>query len=451
MPRSSNVSMHTLPNGFRVIYEKSANVLPITSIQLLCDVGSVYEPPKLRGVSHFIEHMVFKGTKNIPDSRTLYKYFDKQGAYFNAATYKRYTIYNVKCNDTFVNKAVEILADILMNSVFDKKEYRKELDVVIEENIKNVNDYENSQSDAIDKMLYEGSNYQYPIDCIEYHRTRSLPHKDVIKYYNTFYHPNNMILSIVSNQPIKTIMSHIMKSYFASKNNGADDNVSHQSVLYMPIVTQTEPKYDIQSINKSDATYLTVAFRTCSQYSKDKYVLNMLKRILGGFFSSRLFLVLREDNGLTYRSSITTQYCETSGSFIISAITNHDTLIKHGAKQLGVLPLIIKMLNDLLKNGVSQTELTLAKNYNQGSTLLDMEDIDNIAVHNAEHLLLYSDKTEFVPYSKVFETYYAPITTTEIFNVIQTYIRKANMNVSVYGSENPKINIIKKECAKLLH
>ena len=83
---SSNIQSHVYPNGFRFVYEKSANTLPITSIQLFCDVGSVYETENIRGASHFIEHMCFKGTEKKHTSKEIFIEYDKIGAYFNAYT-----------------------------------------------------------------------------------------------------------------------------------------------------------------------------------------------------------------------------------------------------------------------------------------------------------------------------------------------------------------------------
>jgi len=93
------IKIHTFPNGFRLIHEISKNKLPLTSIDAYCDLGSIYEKPNMRGVSHFIEHMCFKGTKKIPYSKDIFKQYDETGGYLNASTYKRYTIYTLKCHD----------------------------------------------------------------------------------------------------------------------------------------------------------------------------------------------------------------------------------------------------------------------------------------------------------------------------------------------------------------
>jgi hypothetical protein len=132
----------TFPNGFRFVYEKLRNSAPITSIQVFCDLGSVYENDETRGISHFIEHMTFKGTKKNPNSIKLFLEYDKIGAELNAYTDKRFTCYMVKCEDEHVENSLKVLADMLLNSTFDRTEYKKEEKVVIEENINSNDDPE---------------------------------------------------------------------------------------------------------------------------------------------------------------------------------------------------------------------------------------------------------------------------------------------------------------------
>jgi predicted Zn-dependent peptidase len=156
---------------------------------------------------------------------------------------------------------------------------------------------------------------------------------------------------------------------------------------------------------------------------------------------------LREDNGLTYHSSAETQYYEIAGSFTINAITNENKLI-HNGKRKGVLPLIIHVLNDLIKNGITNRELLLIKNYFKGKNVINMEDSDTLSIYNSEYMLLYSDVKEYVPYDKVYDTFYKNITKEDIHMVIQKYLKKINMNICVL-SKKIRENTVKHECEKL--
>jgi predicted Zn-dependent peptidase len=444
----SKIEQFTFPNGFRIVYEKSKNTLPIASIFIFCDVGSVYEDDSLRGVSHFIEHMCFKGTKKILHSKEIFKEFDKSGADYNASTYKRYTYYNLKCPNENIETYLLILSDMILNSTFVKKEFDKELKVVVEENIKDKDDLENDLDDYTDKLVYQGTAFENPIDIVEYHK-KPYSHEKIVDFYRLFYQPNNIVLSIVSNISFSSIKTMIKKSFFYKKKSENMDILKNRKLaLYLPPTLQTGSRYLIHKVKKSSVTYLSLSFRTCNQFSLDKYRLNLLQFLLGSLLSSRLFQLLREDNGLTYSSSIDTQYCEVLGDFTINAITDPDKLIKNG-QELGVLPLIIQMMKDLIKHGITESELNLAKHFIRGRMKLNMEDNDNNAIYNGEQVIMYPQEESIVPYEKVYETYYKDITLKQIMDVIQKYFIKSNMNICILGEHVPSEKIIRRECEKL--
>ena len=165
---------HTYPNGFRIIYENSFSRIPISSAFIVCDMGSVYEYDKMRGASHFIEHMCFKGTKKIPDSNDIFAEYSKIGAYFNAFTDRRYTCYTVKCQDEYLEHSLQVVSDMLMNSTFKKSEFVKEHKVIIEENNNNENNPENVLNDEVNKTLYRGSSYEHQVDTLSFHHKNAL-------------------------------------------------------------------------------------------------------------------------------------------------------------------------------------------------------------------------------------------------------------------------------------
>lgn len=443
------VKIHTFPNGFQFIYEKSKNKLPVSSIQVFCELGSIHENDNNRGVSHFIEHMCFKGTKEVPSSKDIFRQYDQAGAYLNGSTHKRRTNYVIKCQDSFLENLVHVMSDMLLNSVFDKKEFEKEYKVVLEENSKSDNDYESLLVDIVDENVYKGTRYQYAVDCSEYHKKKHLDYEEVLRMYKLFYQPNNMIFSIVTNKSYDSILRILKKSHFMTKPPSVPTNPTTtleelKSVAYIPAVPQTSPQYIIHKVPDSSVTYLAVTFRTCTRYSPDKHILMIIKKIIGGFFSSRLFMVLREDNGLTYSSYVSSDNVEMLGDFTTIAISQSTKLLKNGAHKKGVLPLIIEMFNDMIQNGITESELQVTKNYMKGKMFMKMEDNNAKAVYNADHLLLYKDKEEYVPYENMFEKYYAPVTREQVNSIIRKYFKKENMTVTVVGTNLPKEGVIKK-------
>jgi predicted Zn-dependent peptidase len=443
----TSVKQATFPNGFRIIYQKPKNELPITSIHTFCDLGSFYENDKVRGVSHFIEHMCFKGTKKLPKYTHIYRQYDDIGAYFNASTHKRYTEYNIKCQDENFDNSIIVLADMLLNSVFDRKEFEKEHKVVIEENVKDSDDYDNIMYDLLDKMVYQGTPFEYPIDTVEYHTKNNLLYEDVISIYKIFYQPINMVISIVSNLSFSTILRTLKKTDFYKKQSSQLMVLNrYKEIRFQPPI-QTEPRYSIHKV-RGNVSHLSIAFRTCSRTSPDKYVLNLLKKSMAGFFSSRLFTLLREENGLTYSSWVSTEYFENIGQFVISTVMRSDKLIKNENKK-GVLPLIIDLLNDLIQHGITRSELHLTKHYIRGKMGLQMEDNDISAVHNGQYLLLDSMTTKYVKYEDIYSTYYEPITREHIKQIIQKYFLKRNMSVCILGEKLPSERRIREECEKI--
>jgi len=471
------IKTHTFDNGFRIIYEKPNNNTPLSSIQLFCDVGSVHEYDGIRGASHFIEHMCFKGTKRFPQSKDILLSFDKLGADFNAYTEKRMTCYHINCDKEHIDNCIQLISDMLLNSIFDKKEYKKEYEVVLEENIRNENDPDVIADENLDVLLYKGSSYEFHIDNINFHKI-PLKYKDVLEYYNKFYIPNRFVLSIASNISFDKIISFVKKSYFM-KNNNTNITPLHicnaQSVSPRSLITahnvgvlneqrcnkemllphsinlNIEPQNEIQyNLHKKVGivtTVLYIGFRTCNDLCIDKYSLKLLNTMVDGL-SGKLSILLRENNGLTYTSSSSVNFYENIGDFVISAETDSKKLLKTGNKK-GVLPLIIELLNDLITKGVTNKEVEMAKKIKREKMNISNQDNYTLAEHNGKEMLLYGDNHNFVSHSDLFDTYYKDLNKTDINNVIQKYFKPENMSVSIVGEHIPSLYVMKTECEKL--
>jgi predicted Zn-dependent peptidase len=439
------INKHTFDNGFRIVHENPQSKLPVTSIQLFCDYGSVNEIDGLHGAAHFIEHMCFKGTRKIPNGKEIFINYDKIGAYFNANTERRYTRYIIVCQDDYVNNCIYILSDMLMNSTFNKKEFEKERKVVVEENIRN----EDNASDIIDvnmnKMLYNGSSYANEIDTLSFHTAKTLQYEDVFEMYKMFYVPNRMVLSIVSNISFQKINEALQRTYFMKTPKICNFNYNK----YQKITTfskQDKIEYNIQTKKGLTTLHVSIGFRTCPYNSEDKYILNLLSNIIGGTTSSRLFTMLRQDNGLTYRSHSYTTYYEHLGDLTIEIETDYHKILKDGNKK-GIIPLIIGMLNDLIKKGVSQTELTNTKSNLKGSMALDLQSVETSTFHNGLCFLMENDPQ--IPYIDLYDKCYSSITKKQINQMIHTYFIKENMSVCLLGEHVPTIEKVKEECEKL--
>jgi predicted Zn-dependent peptidase len=441
------VLTHTFPNGFRVVYEKPMNDIPITAAYVFCDIGSIHEHDGIRGASHFIEHMCFKGTSKIPDSNNIFIEYAKIGAYFNAFTVKRYTCYTIKCQDDYLQHSLEIISDMLMHSLFNKKEFEKEHKVVVQENVNSSNDPDSITADEMDNMLYKGSSYQFPVDDLTYHTRDTLSYADVVNFYHAFYHPSNMVLSIVSHLSFETIKKMIYSTSFTKKIKIVPPlimpNVNHGVALQHAIEYKMVEKKGITN------AHISIGFRVCGRDSPDKYILRILSKIMGTGFTGRLMKILREKHGLVYSAYCDTTFYEHTGDFLFNTKTEINNLLPRG-KRLGVLPLLIKVINDMMRNGVTEDEIKVAKGHFKGTALMSLEDISNQTKYNGEGLLISQCEEKVVPYSQIYETFIEKITRKDIVEVIERYFSRKNMCVCLLSEKLPSIETIRRECEKII-
>jgi predicted Zn-dependent peptidase len=439
-----HIKTHTFENGFRIIYEKSNNNIPISAVNIICDVGSAYETDNLRGSSHFIEHMCFKGTKNIKKAKELFIEFDKVGSYVNAFTTKRFTSYVFKCESKDLQKLTAIYSDMIMNSVFDKNEYEKEHKVVIEENIKDNNDAEYQIFVDSDKLIYNGSSFEFPVDSYEYHLDKTLLYDDVVEFYKENYIPNRMIFSIVTYISFEKVIKIIEKSKFMSKKK-SKTNIFINYNLH----PQNDIQFKLTNKRGVDNILLTIGFRTCGNNNEDKYKLEFVSNILCGTMSGRIFMILREKYGLIYSSEIETDYYDENGNFVIFTQTDLHKIIKYKNKK-GVIPIIISLLNDLIKNGITQEEFLITKGNIKGNMLIEMEDINNHSEYNGIELLLKKDDLPVILYSQIYKKYFQEMKREDVNNMIKHYFTRERMSVCLLGEKLPTLQSIEKEFHKFL-
>ena len=432
------VQTHVMENGLTIVYEKSYTKTPITSLYVFCDLGSIHEPDHLKGASHMIEHMCFKGNRTIPTAKGILDQYSSIGAQFNAFTLKRYTCYYLRAQDIYTEHCIKIMSSMLLNSTFKLKEFQKEERVVIEENVKSGDNPQNRMYKWKDEMIYKGSSYELPQDDVEFHKT-PFSCKEVFEFYKAFYQPRRMVLSVVSNLSFESIFNMIEKTPFSKKNECTLDKYK----INYQIPIQERIQYKRVTDSSKHTILLMISFRTCNQNSSEKYCFEILNDILSRPMSGRMSILLREDNGLTYVSNATTANYEHSGDFTLYAQMDKTKILKNGKKK-GVLPILISMLNSLYEKGVTASEIKTAKTNIKGRQVFDSEDNSNQADTNGEQWLLYQT---VVPSSQVYETHYKKIQKEDINGVIRKYFKKTNMNVILYGDPIP-LHTIQTECEK---
>jgi len=419
----------TYNNGFRIVHEKPIFPSRITSIQVFCNIGSIHEPDESRGSAHFIEHMCFKGTTRLKSAKEVNQIFDQTGSNSNAYTDRRYTCYYVDTDKDNVKTCISVLSDMLLNSVFDKKEYMKEREVVREEMVKDEDDYELLSLTNADKQIYAGSPYEHPVDELKYHEGKhALKYENILEIYKQFYTPSNFILSICSSIPFETVCKYVEQTDFVKI-----ESKKHEPPVILSIKPQSSVVYCLEK-RPTNPVHICIGFRTCSLMHPDKYCLKLLKTVLSGKINSRMFMLLREENGLTYSSYAYTDFFEHMGDFKMYAECDAVKLFKNGTGP-GVFPLLCQMICDLLEHGVTKEELLTAKGFSKGSQKMNAEDSSVIAKYNGKKQLFnhltaprYADK-----YKKLIE----PVTREDLHRCIRQYFCRERMVVSIVSAKPP--------------
>ncbi len=459
--KTHSIQTHTFENGFRVVYEAPYNGMDISDMRVYCRVGSAYEPDELRGASHFIEHMCFKGTEKRPTSRDISLVFDEIGAYLNATTDKQYTYYSISTYSKYTQRCLETVADMMLHSTFPTGEYEKELDVVIEENVKNASEPEDGMYEKLDEMMYAGTPYAQPVDTLRFHQGKHeddlLNRKRVLAFYHQYYVPENMMLSIVSSYSFSSILNMLSKTAFTRLRRGGSapvppilnhhgDPLHPTRVLPPSIKLNTDYTLHLHSIPNITSTNIAIGFRTCSLYDdKTIYILHVLSTILGGTFMSRLFLVLREKHGLTYSSGTSVEYYENIGGFVINATTDTAKLLRNGQHK-GVLPVLMDLLKDLVEKGITKKEEEYIQHFMEGKYQMNTELSNHQCAYNAKHAFL-NNKTEdtMVPFFRVYGDILQYITSPQIHQMIRQYFTRDNMFITIHGGKLPSEASIRRE------
>lgn len=424
-----------LTNGFQVIYEKPPCSIPLTSLYVVCRISTVYEPQHLRGVSHLIEHMSFKGTTRTPDTQKFLEQFNTLGIEFNATTFHECVRFEIKCSDNHVEKCIKLLSESILSCDFSFKNFKKEENVVDEENRRNDDDPEYIVAIANYELVFDDTQFQFPVDHTNYHTTK-FNYKEVYDYYKKTYIPSNLFLSITTNISFENIINYIKKSQFSK-------GVSHPQVSINYIPQRDGFEYQIIHKKTFKTIFLNVSFKTCDYYNQDRFMLNLLATILGSGLNGRLVDTLRQKHGLVYYANAWTDYNFCGGTFTISTQCDPNSLMK----QNGVLPLLIKELKKLNK-GITQKELSIAKIKTKERDVFDLENANTLTTYNAWELL-YKPFSQIIPYSKTYKTNIENITLADMNACIKKYFCFERMCLIVVGSNIPSTDSLLEECCKL--
>jgi predicted Zn-dependent peptidase len=330
--------------------------------------GSRNETPDNNGISHFIEHMLFKGTEKF-STKDIANIFDAIGGNVNAYTAKEYTCYYAKVLDEHLAVAAEVLADMIFHSVFDEEELKKEKNVIIEE----IAMYEDAPDDMVHDLIYEAAfgehSLAYPIIGTEKNLQR-MDAEELKAYMRRNYFVENTVISIAGNVDERII--DLLEKHFGSfSNHGNQDAVSN------PHFVGGQKFHHKQT----EQNHICLAFPGCALDDDRLFAMTVLNNVIGGGMSSRLFQEIREKKGLAY--SVYSYHSAYRDSGLLNIY------IGTAPKQSGeVLNITLEELGKIMANGISEDELKRAKEQLKGSLILSLESTNSRMNRNGKNELM---------------------------------------------------------------
>lgn len=383
------------------------------TVFIMVGVGSRYESEKQAGLTHFIEHMLFKGTEKRPNTLAISEELDSVGGEFNAFTAKDRTAYYAKVDAQHLERALDVLSDIYLNSKLEQHEIDREKGTIIQE----LNMYEDapmrSVSDVFDQLIF--SKHSLGREIIGYKKTvSSFKRKDFINYMNSFYLANDTVVCVAGKFDEKKILSKV-KKYFASMDKGKKPAVKKI------VQKQKKPMIAIKQ-KKTDQTHLILGARAYNQEHPDRFALGILATILGGNMSSRLFTEVREKRGLAYSVHTDTDTYVDCGYIATQAGVEHENLEE-------TVKIILAEYKKTTIEKVSEKELRNAKDYIKGRSVMGLEQSDEVAMYCADQEVR---KNKIMTPEEFFANV-EKVTADDVLRVAKNVFKDKNLNLAVIG------------------
>jgi predicted Zn-dependent peptidase len=399
----------TLSNGIRVVSEtlpKSRSV----SIGVWVKVGSRHEPPEIGGVSHFIEHLFFKGTQK-RTAKDIAIEMDSIGGEMNAFTSQETTTYYAKVVDEHLPVAIDILSDILLGSKFDPVEMEKERKVILEE-IKGVED---TPDDYIHELftntVWPDNSLGRPIlgtkDTI-----KSLKHENIITYIDNYYSPKEIVISVAGNFEHARLIELLNMSFGRLSRSGIPKKEEMPAFTGAVVVKKKQ----------LEQVQLCIGCKGLNYTHEDRYVISALNTVLGNSMSSRLFQEIREQNALAYSIySYVTSYRDT-GLLTVYAGTDPSNALE-------VARLVLKEFKKITEEGITSAEETRVKNQIKGSLVLSLESSSSHMSRIARQEMYYGKYVSMDDIIKGVEK----VTAGQVQRLAQQLFSRENISLTILG------------------
>ncbi len=414
----------TLPNGLQIV------IVPMqerdsSGVAIWVKTGARHETPKISGVSHYLEHMLFKGTKK-RTTRQIKEEIEGVGGMLNAFTGEESTCYFAKLLARHVPVALDVLSDMVIDATLDAKELEKERTVILEE-IKMYRDLPaHHVHDLMSELLWPNQPLGRSIAGTDKTVT-GLTRSEIVNYKKLHYHPKNILVSVSGPVNAEEVIAQI-EGIFSYKSN------LPESSFEAAVSKQLKPKTHIYE-KKTEQTHLVIGFHGLSRFHPDRYKLGLMNVILGANMSSRLFEEVREKRGLAYEIKSGSSFYHDTGAFSISAGVETK-------KAPMAIQVILKELKKISKERVKAGELRRAKDYFMSQLCMALEDTLDHLLWAGERVL---DKKELPDRNRIQEKIDS-VTEKDVQEIAEKIFRQQNLNLAMIGPVDTKMqNQIQKD------
>ncbi len=403
------MNKHTLKNGLRVVLLPEKNTFAVT-VLALCKTGSKNESKDISGISHFLEHLLFKGTKKRPSQMAIAEPLDRVGGSYNAFTGEEYTGYYAKVDAKHFELALDIISDIYLNSKLDSKEINRERNVIIEE----INMYYDHPIYYVQnlwmKALYGDQPAGWDIAGTK-ESLQGIKRKTLEEYLKSQYVSSNTVICIAGNFNEKKAKAQVAKYFSTIRNTPFKEKAPVKE-------EQTSPQCLVH-YRKTDQTHFCLGVRGYDLFDEKRYAKQIIGVLLGGMMSSRLFMEVREKLGLAY-------YIKTEASF------DTDTgflVTRAGVKNEKAEKAVSVVLKEYKKTKFSLEEISKGKAHLKGKMALALESSDNKAsFFGLQELLKGETLTLSQIYDKIDE-----VSPEDINRVAEEIFRPERLNLALIG------------------
>ncbi len=408
----NNYKKTTLKNGLRIITVPVKETKTV-SILVLVGTGSKYETKEINGLSHFLEHMLFKGTKKRPNTLKLIEPLDKIGGHYNAFTGQEHTGFWAKVDAGHLDLALDWVSDIYLNSKLEQAEINREKGTILQE----LNMYLDTPSEYVDQLwtnlLYGNQPAGWSVIGTK-ELINSVRREQFTKYLKEHYSAQNTLVVLAGQLNHSSALNKV-KQYFQKINAlKPKEKLSVKERQHKPAA--------LVYYKKTDQSHLCLGVRAYDIFHPDKYALGILGTILGGNMSSRLFIKVRERMGLAYHISAGASNDTDTGFLLAKAGTDNDKIEK-------VIKIILGEYKKIAGQKVGPAELRKAKDYIKGSSLISMESSDaQASFFGTQELLTNEILTLEEKFAKI-ET----VTVNDIQRVAQDIFQPDKLNLALIG------------------